>query len=135
MMITLKENHHQRGRELAGDIEPVKNHTEAAPPRERQEAARHDFGVVRAAYEKATGNQIGDVPLHRILSVLESVPRRTPAKINSFNYFIKEIVASQDPRNRAWQQKQLEKIVRLVRNEIFDLPVAADLRVANRSGA
>jgi hypothetical protein len=118
-----------KGRELAGDMEPVENHSEATPPRERQDAADHDFAVVRAAYEKATGNrwttsdseaytenQIATVPLHRILSVLESVPHRTPAKINSFNYFIKEIAASQDPRNRAWQKKQLEKIVQRVRD-------------------
>ncbi len=42
--------------------------------------------------------------------------RRTPAKINSFRYFVKEIVAVPDPRNRAWQKKQLEKIVRRIRD-------------------
>jgi len=45
-----------------------------------------------------------------------SFVRRTPAKINSFNYFVKEIVALPDSRNRAWKKKQLEKIVRRIRD-------------------
>ncbi len=89
----------------------------------------HDFALVRAAYEKATGNrwtnsdseaydenEIGRVPVARIVSVLETVPRRTPAKINSFKYFVKEIHTIPDPRNRAWQKKRLEKIVRQIRD-------------------
>jgi hypothetical protein len=39
---------------------------------------------------------------------LKAVSQRTPAKINSFKYFIKEITAP-EPRNRAWQKKRLEK--------------------------
>ena len=31
-------------------------------------------------------------------------------------YFVKEIVHLPDPRNRAWQKKQLEKIVRRIRD-------------------
>jgi hypothetical protein len=47
---------------------------------------------------------------------LETVARRTPTKINSFKYFIKEITAQPDPRNRAWQKKRLEKIVHKIRD-------------------
>ena len=47
---------------------------------------------------------------------MEVVAQRTPAKINSLRYFLKEILALPNPRNRAWHKKQLEKIVRRVRD-------------------
>jgi hypothetical protein len=56
------------------------------------------------------------LPAARVISVLEEVTRRTPTKINSFKYFVKEIVAQPDPRNRAWQKKRLEKIVHKIRD-------------------
>ena len=87
-----------------------------------------DLTLVRAAYERATGNRwkksdseaycengLQKVPAEKIISALAAVARRTPAKINSFNYFVREIVTLRDPRNRAWQKKQLEKIVRRIR--------------------
>jgi len=106
----------------------VENHTCAAAPREK-ETAEQDFLLVREAYEKATGNRwnqsdseayeqnkIGKVPTAKIVSVLEAVVRRTPTKINGFKYFVKEITIKPDQRNRAWQKKQLEKIVHKIRN-------------------
>ncbi len=84
---------------------------------------------MREAYEKATGNRwnqsdsdaykqnsIGSVPAKKITSVIETVVRRTPTKINSFKYFVKEITTQPDPRNRAWQKKRLEKIVHKIRD-------------------
>jgi hypothetical protein len=56
------------------------------------------------------------VPAARIVSVIEAVARRTPTKINSFKYFVKEITAQPDPRNRAWQKKRLQKIVHKIRD-------------------
>jgi len=56
------------------------------------------------------------VPADKIISVVETVARRTPTKINSFKYFVKEITAQPDPRNRAWQKKRLEKIVHKIRD-------------------
>jgi hypothetical protein len=101
----------------------VGNHSFAAAPRERQESSDRDFKLVRAAYEKATGNSwntsdsegyhqngLDKVPTDRIIMAMETVVRRTPSKINSFNYFIKEIVTP-DPHNRSWQKKQLARIV------------------------
>jgi len=101
----------------------AENHRGAAAPRERQEIA------VRAAYEKATGNRWGksdsetyaehgleQVPAERIISVLQTVSRRTPFQINSFKYFVKEILAMPDPRNRAWQKRQLAGIVGRIRD-------------------
>lgn len=52
----------------------------------------------------------------KVISALDAVARRTPARINSLKCFAKEIVALPDPRNRAWQKKQLEKIVRRICN-------------------
>jgi hypothetical protein len=105
---------------------PVENHTCAAAPREKETA---DFLLVREAYEKATGNRwnqsdseaylqnnIANLPATKIVSVLETVSRRTPTKINSFKYFVKEITAQPDPCNRAWQKKRLEKIVHKIRD-------------------
>jgi hypothetical protein len=65
------------------------------------------------AYEQ---NKIGNIPAAKIISVLEAVTRRTPTRINSFKYFLKEITAQPDPRNRAWQKKRLETIVHQIRN-------------------
>jgi hypothetical protein len=106
----------------------VDNHTCAAAPREK-ETAEQNFLLVREAYEKATGNRwnqsdseafeqngIRSVPASRIASIIEAVVRRTPTKINSFKYFVKEIIAQPDPRNRAWQKKRLEKIVHKIRD-------------------
>ena len=61
-------------------------------------------------------SMVGNLPVAKVISTVETVARRTPAKINSFIYFIKEIVAVPDPRNRAWQKKRLEKIVHRIRD-------------------
>jgi hypothetical protein len=113
-----------KGNEIGGML--VENHTCAAAPREKETA---DFLLVREAYEKATGNRwsqsdsesykqnnIANLPAAKIVSVLETVARRTPTRINSFKYFVKEITAQPDPRNRAWQKKRLEKIVHKIRD-------------------
>src|SRR5206468_69106 len=128
----LKRKSSSKGRKFATDGDPVENlenHSCAAEPRERQENTDRHFALVRAAYERATGNRwrksdseaynengLQKVPAEKIISTLEAVARRTPAKINSFKYFVKEVVTLQDPRNRAWQKKQLEKIVRRIRD-------------------
>ena len=113
-----------KGNEIGGKL--VENHACAAAPREKE---TENFLLVREAYEKATGNRwsqsdseaykqnnIGSVPTSKIASVIETVVRRTPTKINSFKYFVKEITAQPDPRNRAWQKKSLEKIVHKIRD-------------------
>jgi len=112
--------------EIGGKL--VENHTCAAAPPEK-ETAEQNFLLVREAYEKATGNRwnqsdseayeqnkIVDVPAAKTVSILEAVVRRTPTKINSFKYFVKEITAQPDKRNRVWQKKRLEKIVHKVRD-------------------
>jgi hypothetical protein len=119
----LKDNHHQRALKPAPISAPVENHSGAAAPRERHECA------IRSAYERLTGNrwnhadsaiysgqQLDQVPVEQIISVLEAVTRRTPFKINSFKYFIKEIQAKPDPQNRAWQKRQLAQIIARIRD-------------------
>jgi hypothetical protein len=124
-----KKQSSSKGQTVTGDCKPVENHRCAAAPRERPETSDRHLVLVQAAYEKATGNRwnksdseaysenrIKKVPVDRIISILEAVARRTPAKINSFNYFVQEIVAIPDSRNRAWKKKQHEKIVRRIRD-------------------
>lgn len=60
-------------------------------------------------------NRITQVPTQKIISVIETVANRTPTKINSFNYFVKEILALLDPHSRSWQKRCLEKIIRRIR--------------------
>jgi hypothetical protein len=125
----LKNNHHQRDRQHLAVVKDNENHRAAAAPRERNPPAGSDFDLVRAAYEKATGNRwsrsdtetyekhrLDGIPVGEIISVLEAVVHRTPAKINSFKYFIREILTEPDGRNRGWQKKQLEKIIRRIRD-------------------
>ncbi len=126
--IKIKNKSSSKGDESEFVGNPVENHTCAAAPREK-ETVEQDFLLVREAYEKATGNRwnqsdseayeqngIENVPTAKIISVLDAVTRRTPTKINSFKYFVKEITAQPDPRNRAWQKKRLEKIVHKIRD-------------------
>jgi hypothetical protein len=126
--IKIKNKSSSKGQETEIGVKPVENHTCAAAPREK-ETAEQDFFLVREAYEKATGNRwnqsdseayeqnkIGDVSAAQIVSVLDAVARRTPPKINSFKYFVKEITAKPDSHNRAWQKKRLEKIVHKIRD-------------------
>jgi hypothetical protein len=68
------------------------------------------------------------LPAAKIVSVIEAVARRTPTKINSFKYFVKEITVQPDPRNRAWQKKRLEKIVHRIRENSVG---AADFSAAD----
>src|SRR5213596_2736361 len=125
----IKKNHHQRAAPSKIAAPSVENHSSAAAPREKLVSTDRHFALVRDAYEKATGNtwNVSDftayeehglekLPAEKIVSAIHAVARRTLTKINSFRYFVKEIVAVPDPRNRAWRKKQLEKIVRRIRD-------------------
>jgi hypothetical protein len=52
-----KKQSSSKGQTITGDSEPVENHRCAAAPRERPETADGHLVLVRAAYEKATGNR------------------------------------------------------------------------------
>ncbi len=125
----LKENHHQKAEELAHESDPVENHSLAAAPQERGEDADEHLALVRTAYERATGNRwtesdleaydkngLRNTPAETIVSALEVVANRTPAKINSFRYFVSALIRAGNPRSRAWRKKQLEKVVRRIRD-------------------
>jgi len=110
-----KKQSSSKGWKLATDGDPVENsedHSRAAEPRERQENADRHLALVRAAYERVTGNRwsksdseaynengITKLPADKIISAMETVTQRTSAKIRSFNYFVKEIaLGSPQPR-------------------------------------
>jgi hypothetical protein len=137
----LKNKSSSKHRKFGIGGNPVENHKSVATPREIQENSDRNFALVQAAYERATGNRwnksdseaycqnaIENLPVQKIISAIETVTQRTPAKINSFKYFIKEIIAVPDPRNRAWQKKRLEKIVCRIQDNLVgsDETSAAD---------
>jgi hypothetical protein len=124
-----KQSSSNGGNASAGAGARAENHSRAAAPREKQEISNSSFAIVRATYERVTGNQwsksdsgtyaehgLDRVPVERTISALEAVSQRSPVKINSFKYFVKEITALPDPRNRARQKKQLGNIVRRIRD-------------------
>ncbi len=124
-----KQSSSNGGRTSLSAATQAENHSRAAAPREKQEIPNYDFAAVRATYEKVTGNRwnqsdsetyaehgLDRVPLERMLSALQAVSQRSPVKINSLKYFVKEITALHDPRNRARQKKQLGNVVRRIRD-------------------
>jgi hypothetical protein len=124
-----KQSSSKGSRTSVGAAKREKNHSGAAAPRGTHEISDPDFATVRAAYERMTGNRwsksdteayaehsLNRVPVDKITSVLEAVSQRTPVKINSFKYFVKEIIALPDPSNHARQKKQLGNIVRRIRD-------------------
>ena len=56
------------------------------------------------------------IPAEKIVSTLKTIANRTPAKINSFRHFVSELIRTDNPRSRAWRKKQLERIVRRIRD-------------------
>jgi len=84
---------------------------------------------VKSAYCQITGNPwlpsdseayaenaINRIPTSKAAATMEAVKQRTGARINSFNYFVKEILTSQDPRNGQHQKRALAKIVKRIRD-------------------
>jgi hypothetical protein len=123
-----KQSSSNRGRTISSAVGRPENHSGAAAPREKHEISDGDFAVIRATYKRVTGNRwsqsdsetyaehgLDQVPVERIIAALEAVSQRSPVKINSFKYFVKEITALPDPRNRAPRKKQLGNIVRRIR--------------------
>lgn len=82
----------------------------------RKLGQRHCKASIPKALIRTIPNGLQNVPTDKVISALEAVARRTPTKINSFRYFVREVVSLPDPRNRAWQKKQLGKIVRKIRD-------------------
>jgi len=66
--------------------------------------------------EAYTQNPIATVPITRALEIMQGVKQRCGGRINSFNYFVKEMVKGSDPVNRQYQRRALAKIVKRVRD-------------------
>lgn len=124
-----KQSSSNGGRTSLGTVTRAENHSGAAAPREKHGISKYEFAAVRATYEKVTGNLwsqsdsetyaehgLDQVPVERIISALDAFSKRSPVKINSFKYFVKEVTALPNPRNRARQKKQLGNIVRRIRD-------------------
>src|SRR5436305_15295312 len=94
MMMILKNNHHQRAENSQPTVILWKTWkttvARQSRERDRKNADRH-FALIRAAYERATGNRwrksdseaynengLQKVPAEKIISNLEAVARRTP---------------------------------------------------------
>jgi hypothetical protein len=90
---------------------------------------------IQIAYSQITGNQwltsdsqsyrengIKAVPLAKVLGVMQAVKQRSLTRINSFNYFVKEILDTTTPRNLQHQSQALAEIIKRVR----DLHVGAN---------
>src|SRR5439155_16588998 len=133
---------------------PVENSSHSALLRgptqpEDFRAQESQLASTREIYCQVTGNKwteadlavyedhrIAEVPIEQVISAIESVTRRTPTKINSFKYFVKEILTLPDSQNRAFQKRRLEKIVRRVRESHFgkanysSIDFVADVKLA-----
>ncbi len=111
------------------NLPPWKTTTARLRRRREEKTRKSILALVRTAHEWATGNRwtksdleayelnrLATVPAEKIVSALEAVANRTPARINSFRYFVSELVRTHNPRGRAWRKKQLEKVVRRIRD-------------------
>ncbi|MFN8009445.1 MAG: hypothetical protein U0V70_20915, partial [Terriglobia bacterium] len=84
---------------------------------------------IKTAYCQITGNPwlpsdtetYTENALHRIAAskataTMQAVKQRSGVRINSFNYFVKEILASRDPHNGQHQKRALAKIMKRIRD-------------------
>ncbi len=84
---------------------------------------------IQNAYSQITGNQwlasdsqsyrengIKAVPLAKVLTVMQAVKQRSLTWINSFNYFVREILDTNAPRNLQQQSQALKEIIKRVRD-------------------
>ena len=66
--------------------------------------------------ETYRANRIAELPLEKVIETMQGVKQRSGGRINSFNYFIKEILSGSDPRNRQIQKRGLARIMKRVRD-------------------
>ena len=112
----LKENnHHQR---------PTVPDDDSAHLKEIQNAYSQITGNpwVNSDSQSYQQNGIGKIPLPKVLGVMQAVKQRSLTRINSFNYFVKEILDTTSPRNHMCQSQSLAEIIKRVR----DLHVGAN---------
>jgi hypothetical protein len=84
---------------------------------------------VKTAYCQITGNPwlpsdteayttsgVFRIPDNQAVETIQAVKQRCGSRINSFNYFVKEILNTSDPHNRRFRRRALSKIVKRVRD-------------------
>ena len=105
-----------------------KNNNHHHSPASSDDDLPHLQGV-KAAYSQLTGNvwlpldtevyiqnSLATIPVSRAIEIMQGVKQRCGGRINSFNYFVKEMVNGSDPVNRQYQRRALAKIVKRVRD-------------------
>ena len=60
-------------------------------------------------------NKISGTPIDKVKATMQAVAERNGSRINSFNYFVKEILAQGDARTQSQLKKSLARIIRRVR--------------------
>jgi hypothetical protein len=122
-MMKLKYNHHQTARTQQDDQLICGNSKNLCTRQEEGSSKDDHYESVKAAYSRITRNNwsssdresyvenaIGKIQIERVVSVLETVACQTPAKINSFRYFVKEILAVPDTATVRGRRSSWEKL-------------------------
>jgi hypothetical protein len=110
------------------DSDDLKHNSHHHSPASADDDSPH-LQEIKSAYSQLTGNDwlpsdteayiqnpIATVPVSRAIEIMQGVKQRCGSRINSFNYFVKEIVKGSDPVNRQSQRRSLAKIVKRVRD-------------------
>ena len=66
-------------------------------------------------------HHIDQVPIEKVKTVIQTVFERAECRINSFAYFVKEILAMNDQRTLGGRRKALAGIIRRVRENHMGL--------------
>ena len=66
-------------------------------------------------------HHIDQVPIEKVKTVIQTVFERAECRINSFAYFVKEILATNDQRTLGGRRKALAGIIRRVRENHMGL--------------
>jgi helix-turn-helix protein len=121
----LNASHHQRetrsGFPQSPPAEPQEQHAA------RRESTSH-LGQTATSYTTITKNpwlqtdtdsyfqyRVDQIPIEKVTAVIQAVFQRAESRINSFSYFVKEIVASMEKRTAGGRRRKLAAILHRVR--------------------
>src|SRR5262249_58313664 len=66
--------------------------------------------------EAYTTSAVSLIPVNQAVETMLAVKQRCGSRINSFNYFVKEILNTSDPHNRRLWRRAIAKIMKRVRD-------------------
>jgi hypothetical protein len=124
----LNASHHQRETRSGFPQSPPAEPQE--PHAARRESTSH-LGLTATSYTTITKNpwlqtdtdsyfqyRVDQIPIERVTAVIQAVFQRAEARINSFSYFVKEIVASMEKRTAGGRRKLAAILHRVRENHI-----------------